>query len=535
MSGTATFITVLIVAVVLIVVAALLYRRSTREVSLIRTGAGGRKVVMDGGVIAVPYFHEISRVNMRTVRLDIQCAGDRSLITQDRMRVDAGVEFYLSVDTTEEAIGRASQTLGSRTFDGNKLSDLIEGKLIDALRAVAARMTMDQLHEKRAEFVSEVRGSVAQSLILNGLVLESVSLSSMDQTPFSALDENNAFNAVGMRKLAAVIADSKKERAQIDREAEVAVHRSAMQASRHKLEIDLEEQAARLRQSQEVETLRAAQLAEIAARKADSERTSNTARIQMERDIREADIARERSVREAEIAQSQAIEEAEQDRAIALANRTEEESKALAKADLARADAATAAESITTARALADAERKKKVALVGAEQAAAVNSAHALADARSKAAVSEETAKATLRDAQAAAEAAKHRITILKSEMLAKAEGQQAMNEAENVLRDEIVTLRAELNRLQALPGIIEQMVKPAEKIDSIRVNHISGLGGGTGTGGSNQSDKPAVNQVLDSIMDMALQLPALKTIGDQIGASLAEEVGGSDGKGKTG
>ena len=58
-----------------------------------------------------------------------------------------------------------------------------------------------------------------------------MSLTALDQTPFEALDENNAFNAVGMRKLAEVIATSKMERAQIDGEAEVSVRRAGMENS----------------------------------------------------------------------------------------------------------------------------------------------------------------------------------------------------------------------------------------------------------------------------------------------------------------
>ena len=45
-----------------------LYRRSTREISLVKTGAGGKKVIMDGGTIVVPLLHEVSPVNMKTGR-----------------------------------------------------------------------------------------------------------------------------------------------------------------------------------------------------------------------------------------------------------------------------------------------------------------------------------------------------------------------------------------------------------------------------------------------------------------------------------
>ncbi|MDP1533805.1 MAG: SPFH domain-containing protein, partial [Rubrivivax sp.] len=254
---------VLLVLVIAVVLLARFFERATRETSLLRTGLGGRRVVMDGGVVAIPYFHQVSRINMQSLRLEVGRSGEAALITKDRLRVDVGVEFYVSVLASEEGIARAAQTLGNRTFDAAKLRELIEGKLIDALRAVAARFTMDDLHENRGRFVAEVRDSLLESLARNGLELDSVSLTALDQTPFKALDENNAFNAVGMRKLAEVIATSKKERAAIDADAEVSVRRAAMDAARRKLQIDLEEQTAQIAQVQQIETLKAAQMTEV--------------------------------------------------------------------------------------------------------------------------------------------------------------------------------------------------------------------------------------------------------------------------------
>ena len=157
-------------------VLARLYKRTTREISLVRTGSGGKKIIMDGGVLVIPLLHEVSPVNMKTLRLEVQRSHDGALITKDRMRVDVGVEFYVSVSPTDEGIARAAQTLGARTFDVGQLREMIEGKLIDGLRAVAAQMTMDQLHENRADFVQEVQNTVSEDLTKNGLSLESVSL-----------------------------------------------------------------------------------------------------------------------------------------------------------------------------------------------------------------------------------------------------------------------------------------------------------------------------------------------------------------------
>jgi uncharacterized membrane protein YqiK len=226
-----SIILLLIILVAIIAIVAWFYERATNEVSLVRTGASGRRVVIDGGVLAVPYFHEISRVNMATLRLDVDRRGEASLITQDRLRVDVGAEFYVSVKPDVEAITRAAQTLGKRTFQRDELSGLIDGMLVDALRSVAAKITMDELHENRATFVADVREMLLDTLSRYGLQLDSVSLTALDQTPFAALDENNAFNAVGMRKLAEVISKSKKERAEIDADSEVSVRRAAMEAA----------------------------------------------------------------------------------------------------------------------------------------------------------------------------------------------------------------------------------------------------------------------------------------------------------------
>ena len=74
-------ILIVILLAIIITLAAWWYERGNNEVSLLRTGVGGRRVVIDGGVLAIPYFHEISRVNMQTLRLDVDRRGDSSLIT----------------------------------------------------------------------------------------------------------------------------------------------------------------------------------------------------------------------------------------------------------------------------------------------------------------------------------------------------------------------------------------------------------------------------------------------------------------------
>ena len=505
-----------------------LYRRATREVSLVKTGAGGKKVIMDGGTIVVPLLHEVSPVNMKTLRLEVRRNGEGALITQDRMRVDVGVEFYVSVMPTDEGIARAAQTLGDRTFYVDQLREMIEGKLIDGLRAVAAKMTMDGLHENRSDFVQQVQNTVSEDLTKNGLSLESVSLTALDQTPFEALDENNAFNAVGMRKLAEVIAKSKKERAEIDADAEVAVRRAAMEAERQKLTIQEEEERAAIAQVQEIESMKAAQEAEIAMRREDAMRESERARIAREEQVRSAEIARERNIREAEISKERELEVAEQDRQIIIQQKSEEESRARASADLARAEATKATEAVATAREVAEAERLKQIALIEATREAEREATRIRVEAEAEKSAAADRAEARREEAQADADAVSIRAEAKKKDMLAEAEGKRAITEAENALSEQIVAMKIDMARIDAIPSIMEQMVKPVEKIGEIKIHQVGGLGqglgGGTGGGGG---DKPVVNQALDSIMGMAVQMPALRKLGDELGLSLENGVAG--------
>ena len=65
----------LIIAIIVIVVVVYLlnwlYHRSTKEVSFVRTGLGGQKVVINGGAFVLPIIHEITPVNMNVLQMEV--------------------------------------------------------------------------------------------------------------------------------------------------------------------------------------------------------------------------------------------------------------------------------------------------------------------------------------------------------------------------------------------------------------------------------------------------------------------------------
>jgi flotillin len=71
-----------------------LYRKASANLSFVRTGMGGVKVIQDGGAIVVPVIHQVIPVSMETMRLNVERRGAHALITKDNLRVDLSAEFY---------------------------------------------------------------------------------------------------------------------------------------------------------------------------------------------------------------------------------------------------------------------------------------------------------------------------------------------------------------------------------------------------------------------------------------------------------
>ena len=257
-----------------------LYTRASKEISFVRTGFGGQKIILNGGALVFPVLHEIIAVNMNTLRLLVSRANDQALITKDRMRVDVVAEFYVRVQPTTESIANAAQTLGSRTLRPDELKQLVEGKFVDALRAVAAEMSMEELHEQRVDFVQKVQQVVSEDLLKNGLELEAVSLTGLDQTSMEFFNANNAFDAEGLTRLTEEIESRRKIRNDIEQDTSVQIKNKNLEAEKLKLELAKEEEYAKLQQEREIEIRKAEQSAEIAKEQAAKrKKTQNRLRL----------------------------------------------------------------------------------------------------------------------------------------------------------------------------------------------------------------------------------------------------------------
>jgi uncharacterized membrane protein YqiK len=521
-----------------------LYRRATKEISFVRTGFRGERVVMNGGALVLPVLHETMPVNMNTVRLAVERKNTDALITLDRLRIDVKAEFYVRVRPDAGSIAMAAQTLGMRTMQPEALKDLVEGKFVDALRSVAAGMTMNQLHEQRADFVQKVQQVSSSDLAMNGLELESVSLTGLDQTSIEHFNANNAFDAEGLTKLTEQIEARKKTRNDIEQDTRVQIESKNLEAERQSLQIRRDEEFARLEQEREIEIRKAEQIAEVAGEQANRKREAEEAQIIAKQNVDARQIEADRTIQEAKIAQQQSVELARQEQQIAIQNKSREESQAKAQADEARAKAVAAEEQVTTSRETEVAERAKRIELIEAAKEAERQAIQVKVEAEAEKDAASNRAEAARLEAAGEAQAEKLRAEAARVRFEVEAAGQRAINEAANILSSDQISLQTKLALLKVLPEIVRESVKPMEAIDSIKIIQVDGLANGGAKAGTNGAGHRLdvgsgnlANDAVSAALAYRAQAPIIDGLMKELGldgSSLAALVEGAANSGAT-
>jgi len=494
-----------------------LYNRSTQEMALVRTGAGGLKVVMGGGIIAIPGLHDLLKVNMKTMTITVD--GGEGLITKDSRRVDASAQFFIRVAPNNDAIARAAQSLGQNTNDLSAIRSLLEGKVQDTMRAITAGMELIELHQSRANFVQKVQQTLNNDLSPNGLELESVALTKLDETPIGKLDENNTFDVTGLRARAAIVSEQKKQRVAIEESAALEIARTQQMNRIQKLEVEQVEAQATQTQRIAVAELEARAAREQSRIVEETERLREVARIE-----------RERGVRTAQIEQDQTVQIAVQESKASVALQSEKQSRAEAQAAQARAEAITAEEAIHTAQLTAIAEREKRIEIIEAEKEAEKQATSIRVRARVEREAAEDQALATIARARAEADSIKIAAEALRETGEAEADAIRARVAAENALSQQVMDFKLRMAKIDALPAIIREMVEPARHIQSFRINQITGMApNGTSapahtTEGGNEG---IVDQVMSGMQRNAVAMPILTALGKEVGIDFSKGMDG--------
>ena len=495
----------------------------------------GQKIVLTGGALAIPIVHQTTPVNMNTLKLEIERKESNGIITKDKMRVDIKTDFYVRVVGDKESVSLAAQTLGARTLNPKSVQELMEGKFVSAMRSVISDMTLDNLQSSSLKFTNEVHKLVENVVTKNGLELESVSLSKLDQTSKEFFDPGNTFDAEGLIKITEETEASRKKRNDIQKSTELKIEQTNLEAEQKSLEINRQSEFARIQKELEVSNRRSEQSSAIAKSQAENKRISSEIeikenqqiekskiksdetlqkeRIETEKNLRTLELEKQKSIRVSEIESQKNIQIEEENKTIDLFAKQKERAQAAISTRDAESKATVAEENIVTAKLMAQSEREKAVALIKSKRIAEEKSiATTLAAAAEKTAASD-VAKAKELIANAEALAKKVKLT-------AEAEGLKKLNEATNILKSEQIAMKVKLDIIEKLPEIIKQSVKPIENIDGIKIVDVGGLGLNSETNGSSGSKNSddIVDRVVTGAMKYKTQAPILEQLVKEVG-----------------
>ena len=385
---TLIFLVIVLIAI-LYIISIWVYKRAPANMGFIRTGYLGTKVCLGRGAMVLPVFHEVTWVSLETLKLIVSRSRDQAVLTSDKIRIDVVTELYAHVGRSEEDLLAAARSLGERTFDTEKVRNLLEAKIVSALRTYAATKTLSELHENRDAFARAVQNSVVESFHANGLTLEEVTIVTLEQSGKEFFDKDNVFDAEGLKVITAITSDARRQVHNTEKRTTVSIRQRELDTQLELLEIEKQEAFARANQDREVANEQAQQIGNkqiyvldqrMAVEQNEIDNEQALERMRAERDVNATEESRRREA--AEIQKTLELEKARRDREIELVAKTEEEQLANIQRKLAEeraerdrrialVDKAKEEELVEIARELAreQAQKDKEIELIAKEQA----------------------------------------------------------------------------------------------------------------------------------------------------------------------
>jgi uncharacterized membrane protein YqiK len=521
-------------------------KRPSPSEAIIRIGRATTDVFIGRACWIVPVLHRAATMSLSTIGLTIRREGHEALVTKDFISTNLSAEFYIRVEPNEDDVKKAARTIGideghaSTDAIRTKAQQLLEPKLIGAIRAVAAQNDFLALHLNREHFGQEVSNALREDLGRNGFTLESVTITELTQTPLSELRSDDIFGASGRETVTNTVVEKniavkRKMQEEAERTAEIARAQEINVAQQNRIMHEgkaKEDEAAvkaDLAKNEAIETRDLQRQANIAVERARKEQAEQAAAIGKQKVVEAAQVDKDRT-----------IEAALVDKQITLTMKAKESAEADASKASALALKEKADQEVITVGQVAEAERQKQVAIVAAQREAEQQKIAADVEAYRKRLEAEAQAAAQQASAEGAAQAVKIRakadadaaeMQALSITKLAEANREAGLKDAE-VLRQknaaanskskEILLQEAVLSLIQYAPSMLAELVKPAEKIAEIKVLQLGGALGGAGAGSSGNGASVggsfpllggALGPVTKSIVEASALLPMLKEI----------------------
>jgi len=423
------------------------------------TGRGRPKIVRGGARFRVPVLERVDFMSLEPFNIQVSVG---NAISSNGVGIAVDVVALIRFGSTDEAIETGTQRFltANRGELGQQLTEIVAGNM----RAICAKMTVEDLNSNRDELTRGVAEEAGAALAAIGMELDVLTIQDVR-------DRNGYIEALGRRRIAEVRRDAEVGEAQARRDARIAA-----------AEADQQGRTAEARSAEAI---------------ADAQR-----RLAM----KQAEIDTEVNAAQARAAQAGPLAEAEAERAVVLAavdterQRTErqisvEEQRAAQRQRALEADVIAPAEADRLAAA-ARAEGEKAVIIATAEAEARRRELAGEADLKARTA----GASATQREGEAQAEVEKARLLAAaegqRVQLLAEAEGQKELAAALSAFNDEAARLRVLPDLIAVLPQIAREVAAPMGNISNLTV---------LSNGGQDRDD--ALSRVAGSVPALLLQV----------------------------
>ncbi|MEM9002039.1 MAG: SPFH domain-containing protein [Cyanobacteria bacterium P01_F01_bin.86] len=267
-----------------------------------------KKVILNGGCVVLPGFHELTRVPLRELSIDVERTGKLAVRTQDYLRADMRVTFYVCINAAEEDVLTAAARLSRNgKITPDDIKNALEKRADDGIRAAAKSKNLAEIDSDKLGFAQEVLNLVEPDLKKVGLTLNNIAISEIEES--DTYDTNNFFDAQGVRLRTETIQRSIQQKREVELATRVAIEQKELDAEKRSLEITKDQEDAKLSQTLEIESLKAKREREIQEKRDQEAATAQRTKILQEKSVEEEEIQRKLGIQQKQIEADIELEE----------------------------------------------------------------------------------------------------------------------------------------------------------------------------------------------------------------------------------
>ncbi|MCA9148306.1 MAG: flotillin family protein [Planctomycetales bacterium] len=359
--------------------------------AIVRTGAGGTRVVTASGIFVAPVVHHAERMDLTLKSFEIAREGSEGLICKDNIRADIRVAFFIRIDKTEAEIREVAQSIGCRRASQiETMRELFDAKFSEALKTVGKQFEFVELYDKREQFKDQILKVIGTDL--NGYRLDDAAIDYLEQTRLELLNPNNILDAEGIKKITELTSNEKVKENHFTREREKTLKKQDVEAQEAIMELERQRVEALEKQQREISEIEARERAAAAQVREEQRLNAERAKIAADEEI---GIAEQNKLRQILVAQrnkertdavelerlerDRALEQTERERIVGVAGVEKEKAIETERRNIQEVIRERVAvervvveeqERIKDTEAFATADRRKKVQVTAAEMTA---------------------------------------------------------------------------------------------------------------------------------------------------------------------